>query len=209
MTFDPRIHHRRSIRLPGYDYTQPGAYFVTLVVWQRECLLGEVVEGEVRLSPYGQVVWRLWQALPSHAPHLHLGAFVIMPDHIHGILWIMERTGESGGEEEGEEVGKGEAFANRQMLRPNEGSPQPGSPRRANASPRPRPIGTQPGSLGAAMQSLKSVSTRQINQLRRTPGAPVWQRNYYERIVRDQAALERITAYILHNPRRWQEDQLR
>jgi REP element-mobilizing transposase RayT len=192
MTYDPRLHHRRSIRLPGYDYAQPGAYFVTLVAWHRACLFSEIVDGEVHLSPGGQVVWRLWHALPSHAPHLHLGACVIMPNHLHGILWIVE------------DPGKGEAFS----LWEN-ASPLRGSPRRENASPQQRPNGTQPGSLGAAIQSLKSVSTRQINQLRGTPGAPVWQRNYYERIVRDQAALERITAYILNNPRRWMEDQLR
>jgi len=88
MKFDPQIHHRRSIRLKGYDYSQFGAYFVTIVVWQREALFGEIVNGEMMLNRYGQIVMNAWSDLPKHYPHTELGAFIIMPNHVHGIILL-------------------------------------------------------------------------------------------------------------------------
>ena len=183
MKFDPQKHHRRSIRLKGYDYTQPGAYFVTMCTWHRETLLGDIIGGEMRLSAMGQIIEIEWRRLTDHFNHLELGAFVIMPNHVHGILILS--TGE----------------ASAQIVS------YPAEIRWADASPQP-PIGTQPGSLGAILQNLKSVSTRKINQLQCTPGAPVWQRNYYEHIIRDEADWRRIAAYIQNNPARWTDDQL-
>jgi putative transposase len=90
MPYDPNRHHRRSIRLKGYDYTQPGAYFVTLVTYERMPLFGEIVNGEMRLNDIGRVAERCWLDIPSHFPHVALDAFVIMPNHVHGILWIIE-----------------------------------------------------------------------------------------------------------------------
>jgi REP element-mobilizing transposase RayT len=86
--FDPKKHHRRSIRLKGYDYTQPGAYFVTIVAWQRECLFGEIVDEEMRLNEYGKIIQNWWNQIPNHFPNVETIVFVIMPNHVHGIIVI-------------------------------------------------------------------------------------------------------------------------
>ena len=91
--FDPQKHHRRSIRLKGYDYSATGTYFVTIVAWRRECLFGEVMNGEMRLSPYGEIVQKWWEEIPVHFANVETGAFVVMPNHVHGIIFIVERRG--------------------------------------------------------------------------------------------------------------------
>jgi putative transposase len=90
--FDPKTHHRRSIRLPGYDYAQAGAYYVTIVTWRRDCLFGEVVDGVMKLSPFGQIADECWRAIPEHFPNVELGAHIIMPNHAHGIIVIREEA---------------------------------------------------------------------------------------------------------------------
>src|SRR5215216_1696168 len=89
-TFDPQKRHRRSIRLPEYDYSQPGAYYVTIVAWQRECRFGEVANGNMVLTKYGLVAKQQWEKLPKRFPNIELGAFVIMPNHMHGIIVITD-----------------------------------------------------------------------------------------------------------------------
>lgn len=91
---------RRSVRLKGYDYTQPGAYFITINTYRRECLFGEVLDGEMRLNDYGRIVERTWHDLPNHVGNIWLDAFIVMPNHVHGIIVITEhpiRTGERSG----------------------------------------------------------------------------------------------------------------
>ena len=88
--FDPQKHHRRSIRLKGYDYSQEGAYFVTIIGWRRECLFGEVVNGEMKLNRYGEIVQKWWGEIPNHFLNVETGTFVIMPNHVHGIIVIAE-----------------------------------------------------------------------------------------------------------------------
>src|SRR3989337_3878007 len=90
MKYDPQKHQRQSIRLKGYDYSQPGGYFVTIVAQNRDCLLGEVVEGEMRLSGAGRIVQRAWMDLPNHYPHVALDEFVIMPKPLQGIIVLMD-----------------------------------------------------------------------------------------------------------------------
>ena len=92
MKFDPQKHHRRSIRLKGFDYAGAGAYYVTIVAWRRECLFGEVVNGEIMLSQYGEIVQKWWEEIPVHFSNVETGAFVIMPNHVHGIVFITERS---------------------------------------------------------------------------------------------------------------------
>jgi REP element-mobilizing transposase RayT len=86
MKYNPNKHHRRSIRLKGYDYTQAGAYFITICTWQRDSLFGEVINGEMQLSRYGQTVQFNWDILPKRYPNVELDAFIVMPNHVHGIL---------------------------------------------------------------------------------------------------------------------------
>src|SRR5689334_5620332 len=86
MKFDPQKHHRRSIRLQGYDYSTPGGYFVTIVAQGRACLFGKIVGGEVVLNDAGKMILVAWLAIPTRFPSVELGTFVIMPNHFHGIL---------------------------------------------------------------------------------------------------------------------------
>ncbi len=88
--FDPDIHHRRSIRLKDYDYSQTGAYFVTICVRNRECLMGDVIDGKMILNDFGEIVLKCWKDIPNHFPHVSLNEYVIMPNHIHGIIVIQE-----------------------------------------------------------------------------------------------------------------------
>jgi REP element-mobilizing transposase RayT len=87
-TFNPQKHHHRSIRLRGYDYTTPGAYFITLASWQRENIFGEILDGRIELNKFGQIAKQQWENLPCRFPHIDLDEFVIMPNHIHGIIII-------------------------------------------------------------------------------------------------------------------------
>ena len=90
MSYNPDKHHRRSIRLKGYDYTQPGAYYITLCTKARQCLFGDVVKGKMRLNSLGYIAFTYWQAIPDHFAHIQLDVFVVMPNHLHGILVIRD-----------------------------------------------------------------------------------------------------------------------
>ncbi len=197
MKFDPQKHHRRSIRLRGYDYSQAGAYFVTIVAWQREMLFGEIVDGEMVLNRYGQIVLNAWMDLPNHYHHAELGAFVIMPNHVHGIVVLNDdgvvsddgRGGSSitGGTISPDETNAGRTTPLTEKIRPYE------------------PIKPRHG-LSEIVRAFKSFSARRINVLRHTEGIPVWQRNYYEHIIRNETEMDRITRYIEFNSSAWMDD---
>jgi len=190
MKFDPKIHHRHSIRLQGYDYSQASAYFVTIVTWQRESLFGEIVDGEMVLNRYGQIVRDAWFDLRNHYRRVDLGAFVVMPNHAHGIIVLTDDR-------------KGGSLILGGTILPDES--------RAGIEPAPteqtRPYVTvRRHSLPEIVRAFKSFSARRINRLRRTEGIPVWQRNYYEHIIRNEQEMDRITRYIESNPLRWADD---
>lgn len=198
MTFNPDLHHRRSIRLQGYDYARSGAYFVTICAWQRECLFGEVVDGVMWLNEAGLTVQQIWVGLPGHFRHVELDQFIVMPNHVHGIILLTAGNG-SVGAKQGSSASPVSGVVDQNQ----------GEAGEAFASPLPNPLvnGTASDSLGALIQNFKSVSTRRINLLRCSPGTPVWQRNYYERIIRDDSELERTQQYIEDNPFKWAEDE--
>jgi REP element-mobilizing transposase RayT len=175
--------HRRSIRLPGYDYTSAGAYFVTLLIHQRQHLFGTLANGEVQLTTWGRLAETEWRRLPERFHGLLIDTFVIMPDHLHAILWINTAAMLSSQE------------ARHPTLLKMDGS-SPASPQLGRPLPNPPP----PGSLGAVIGAYKATTARLINGLRHSPGAPVWQRNYFERIIRDEDELSRIYEYIQSNP---------
>ena len=246
MKYDPQKHHRRSIRLKGYDYTSLGAYFITICTHQRHYLFGEIIDGEMRLNQMGQSVQAHWNRLPTHFPHLKIDAFVIMPNHIHGILTLTPtetptpRRGAALGNHRSHSTDTvcPNATPGSDSIKPQPetaslGLEQPwiithGSDQGAIALPLesepgvtfgrgmdldgvnglPNVAPLRAGSVGAIVLNFKSVTTRRINQMRKIKSVPVWQRNYYERIIRDDLALERIRAYIHNNPRSWQEDRL-
>jgi len=180
-------HHRRSIRLPGFDYTQPGIYFVTIVVHQRENLLGKIMHGHTQLSLIGQMVEICWRGLPKTF-EVELDEFVIMPNHLHGIIVIPD--GNRGKFNQGKASGDRSNNLSTAIL----------------PDALPLPHGTVSGSFNAVIQNFKSVSTRRINTFRHTPGTPLWQRNYYERIIRSQPGLDAVRSYIQANPDHWELD---
>ncbi len=186
--YDPAKHHRRSIRLKGYDYTLPGAYFVTIVTHQRALLFDDPV--------LRRVAETMWQRIPRHFPHVTLDEWVVMPNHIHGILVITDdaRRGEASQQTD---------FSTDRAAQ--DGALSEKNPPSREASPLP-PVGPSPGSLGAIVGNFKSVATRRINRIRHSPGTLVWQRNYYEHIIRNERELNAIRQYIRHNPARWAED---
>lgn len=95
MPYNPQEHHRRSIRLKGYDYRQPGLYFLTLYCHKGQCLFGHIKDGEMILNPAGKIAHDCWQAIPNHFPHAALHAFIIMPNHMHGIIEIVRANNHS------------------------------------------------------------------------------------------------------------------
>ena len=179
-------HHRQSIRLKEYDYKLPGGYFVTIISHRRACLYGEIENGEINLSQIGQMVEACWYSIPNKSNNIELDEFILMPNHLHGIVLIYEAPG------------KGEAFSGMNTSQSVLNS--------ENASPL-QPRGKQSGSLSAVVQNFKSVSTRRVNQKYFKSGNKIWQRNYYERIIRNDRELNAIRQYILENPLNWEMDK--
>ncbi|MBI4527383.1 MAG: transposase [Deltaproteobacteria bacterium] len=205
MKFDPEKHHRRSIRLKGYDYAQSGAYFVTIVAQDRTCFFGDVADGEVRLNSAGCMVQTAWADLSIHYPGAECDAFVVMPNHIHGIIVL---------------VGAGPRAC------PDDRPPATGQPRGVAPTDDPAmglgqpPVGAGPCacpgvptlSLPDVMHRFKTITTKQYAEGVKRSGWPVfrdrlWQRNYYEHVVRNEESLNRIRRYIVENPEHWAFDR--
>ena len=172
----------RSIRLRGYDYRSQGAYFVTLCTAGRLCTLH--VE-EVRSA-----VEDAWRKISAHFPQVRTDEFVVMLNHIHGIIWILKP-------DEDDDASQPASIRHREV------GAQHAAPLRMETRQRPAVL---PGSLGAIVRSFKSAATKRINEIRGTPGTPVWQRNYYERVIRNEAELNRVREYIHLNPLQWALD---
>lgn len=185
MKYDPAIHHRRSIRLQGYDYSQAGAYFVTLCTQNRECLFGKIVTGEMRMNDAGQIVADEWLKTAEIRDEIELYEWVVMPNHFHGIVVIADGRGDP-------------------PVAPMNGTTISGEQGDRQVAP----TGPQPRSIGAVMAGFKSAVTKRINELRQTPGAKLRQRNYWEHIVRNEPELNRIREYIHNNPAQWELDKL-
>jgi REP element-mobilizing transposase RayT len=204
MSFNPEIHHRRTLRMRDCDYRGAGAYFVTICAFQRECLFGEVVDGVMVLNSVGSVVVQCWQRIPDIFPQVDLDVFVVLPNHFHAILHV------SGSSMTGSNVGAKQAVSaspgSEDVHGNKTGNTGKGEAGESFASPL-RPQGTQSGSLGAIVQNFKSVSTRKINTLRDNPGCPDWQRNYYDRVIRGEKELANIRQYIADNPAKWDLDE--
>ncbi|GBD10355.1 hypothetical protein HRbin22_02627 [Candidatus Thermoflexus japonica] len=183
--YDPTRHRRRSIRLKGYDYTQPGAYFITICTHERAHLFGTVVDGEMWLNEAGRVAEQCWRDIPAHFPHVELDAFVVMPNHIHGILWIVGMVDPVGAKNISPVGAVGAKYF---------------SPLQPSSLPR----GTSK-TIGSIVRGFKIGVTKWFRQ--NTSVHTVWQRNYFEHIIRDERALNAIRRYILENPLRWHLDR--
>jgi len=161
--------HRRSIRLKGYDYAQGGMYFFTICTYDRQFLFGNVVNGEMELNEFGHIVAEEWRKSTDIRHEIELDMFIVMPNHLHGIVMMTDRdVGATGGS--------------------------------------PFPCGPSKHSLGAFIAGFKSALTTRINKIRGTPQVPIWQRNYYEHVIRDEESLNRIREYIPNNPAEWAYD---
>jgi REP element-mobilizing transposase RayT len=201
MNYDPNLHNRNSIRLQGYDYSQPGAYFITINTHNKIHQFGWIMNGYMKFSEIGKIVQEQWLEIPLHFKKVLLDDFIIMPNHMHAIVVIED--GNKSQRCKGEALGFSESkttMGNPLTTLGNEtGILSP------NASPNQHPIGTTPGSLSAIIQNFKSVTTRKINKELETPGAMLWQRNFYEHIIRDEEDYDRIVEYIRDNPNRWED----
>ncbi len=165
--------NRRSLRLRDYDYTQAGLYFVTICTFQKACLFGKFRGGKLILNELGRLVQKIWLQIPVSRANTTLDKFVVMPNHMHGIIGIIEN----------EDTGKYDTVTPSAKTLPS-------------------------GSLGATIGQFKSVVTKQSRALPDPPRPPIWQRNYYEHIIRNETELNEIRKYILENPAHWTNDDL-
>ena len=165
--YDPNIHHRRSIRLEGYDYSQDGWYSVTICAFGHKCLFGKFVNGQIQLYEYGRIIEKCWKWLAEQYDYVHLDSYVVMPNHMHGIIIIREGGSRTA------------PTSNTQKCKP----------------------------LSRLIGAFKTVSTKQINIIRNTPGRKLWQRNYHEHIIRNEEELNHIREYIAENPLNWGTDE--
>jgi len=193
--------------LNGYDYSRAGAYFVTICTQNRACLFGEIISDEMMLNDAGNMVAMVWNALPMRFDHLELDGFVVMPNHIHAIIVLSgtpPRRGES-------------CIRPNDRIRPN-GGVDNGNQGEYKIRPydnaiHDHPNGTLPDTLGRIIQAFKSISTNAyIHGVKQSGWSPfpgiVWQRNYWEHIVRHEQDLTRLREYIRHNPEKWALDEL-
>jgi REP element-mobilizing transposase RayT len=193
LRYDPARHRRRSIRLPGYDYRQPGAYFVTICVQGRACLLGQIVDEAVHLSEAGWMVQSVWDELPAQYAGVDVDAFVVMPNHIHGILVLTS-----------DHVGATPRGCPDDVAADGvDGQAQ---------GPAPTTGGVAGLSLPDLVHRFKSFTTAQYRHGVQHDGwtpfpGRLWQRNYYERIIRNDDELGRIRQYVTGNPARWAMDR--
>jgi len=192
MAYDPEIHHRKSIRLRGYDYSAPGRYFVTICVQEKACLFGGIASCQIELNDYGRIVENVWKELPLHFPLVELDRFVVMPNHFHAIVVIIDpRAKRLGADFPRIDMDVGAGFP-----RPDSESETSG---RENQPLR---------ALGDVIRWFKYESTKRINELRGMAGRRILQRNYYEHIILSDKSYWRIREYIADNPKNWVKDKL-
>lgn len=192
MKFHPEIHHRRSIRLQGYDYTQAGAYFVTVCSQNRECLFGKIENAEMRLNAAGNMIESTWNEIPGNYPGIDIAEFIVMPNHIHGIIVIVGATSRGC---------------------PPHVCPETGHAREQQGQARgPAPTETRL-SLPDVVHRFKTLTTkRYADGVKQWSWPPfqgrLWQRNYWEHVIRNESDLARIREYIQNNPTQWALDRL-
>ena len=183
--YNPDIHHRRSIRLTGHDYSQSGLYFITLCVINKICMFGNVVDGKMQLNDIGQLVEQEWlNTINIRHNDVRLHNYIVMPNHFHAII----------------EIRRGECDS------PQSHSSQPHSPQTINGgnineNDSQQRMKSPSKTVGAIVRGFKGAISRQL-------GYSIWQRNYYEHIIRTAASYRHISNYIENNPTKWQSDKL-
>jgi len=198
MPFDGEKHHRRSIRLKGFDYTQGNVFFVTICSYQKECIFGSILNGRMVLNENGKCVEKAWLETLARRPAIELDEFVIMPNHFHGIIRILDQRRGTACRAPNACQASGFEIPSRTM----------GTARYAPTEPKCEQFGRPvSGSLPTIIRSFKSSAGKYVNKVRDSLGTPVWQRNYYEHIIRNDDELQKIREYIRWNPENWQSDE--
>ena len=182
MKYDPEKHHRRSIRLRGYNYSKPGTYFVTICTHEKRKLFGDIINGEMHLNESGKVAQWIWNAIPQYYPGIKLDQYVVMPNHLHGILI---NTGDK----------------NHVKL-----SQSGGNKRIDPMQLLPMPMSGPAPTLGQIIRRFKALTTYYIHAGGIDEFA--WQERFHDEVVLDASALEHIRRYIINNPARWIDDDL-
>ncbi len=223
----PNLPIRKPTRIEGFDYSTPGAFFVTVCAQGRGKIFGDVIDGEMRLNEYGEIAKACWEDLPNHYNNMELDVFIIMPDHFHGIISILpdfaQRSGLRPDPTDVNADNSTNVFGARSGLRPDPTDvnadnstnvfnvrsglrPDP-TETIADKTPvgeglRPSRRGTQDKRHGLSefIRAFKSFSARRINETRNTPGAKIWQRSFYDHIIRNDEDLRTLRDYILNNP---------
>ena len=189
MNYNPLIHNRRSLRMKGYDYSREGAYFITMVTQDRFHIFGEIVNEEMILNEVGEIAKKVWLQTPIIRNNIILGEFIIMPDHIHGIL-IITPTPNEGANDEGANCNS------------------PHSPHSSPHSHSPQKFQSPSKTIGAIIRGFKGSATKQINELNISKGIyhspqKIFQRDYIDKIIHDKMAFQNISNYIINNPKNW------
>jgi REP element-mobilizing transposase RayT len=187
MNYDPQKHHRRSIRLRGYDYSSPGAYFITICSHNKRFLFGNVADGQMQRNDYGEIVQEEWFRSATIRKEIQLDAWMVMPNHVHGVVMITPVAAHG--------YVPGTTLARHRAVGHGVGA-------HSHA-----PLQRRPHSLATFVGGFKGAAKKRINKMRGTPGAPVWQENYYDHIIRNEDELNKIREYILTNPLRWAYDR--
>jgi putative transposase len=238
MKYDSSKHHRQSIRLKGYDYSADGMYFITICAYQRNCLFGVIDNGVMHHNEYGQILTEEWLKSAEIRQEIELGEWVVMPNHIHGIVIIDRPKPVNFVGAQGlaplQDVSPRPISSQDFLSRPTslqDVTPRPISPQNLSLRPTspqdapPRPTSSQnaltqstsscqgvasrkPKSLSTFIAGFKMAVTKKINVARNAPGTPVWQRNYYEHIIRSEEAFQIVLKYIRDNPKTWDSDRL-
>jgi len=188
MTYNPAIHHRHSIRLKGYDYSQAGLYFITICTQNRACLFGNIENGKMILNNAGRMVESEWLKLPQRFKNIALHEFVVMPNHFHAILEIVGAT--------------------LVVAQNKNGQPQGIAPTESET------IIARGRTIGNLVGAFKSITTNEYIRAVKNLGwipfdGKLWQRNYYEHIIRDEPSYLKISNYIIANPANWGMDKLK
>jgi putative transposase len=214
MKYNPSVHHRKSIRLKGYDYSQEGLYFITICTHNRECWFGDIIDKEIILNDAGKIAEECWGKIPEHFPNAVLHEHVVMPNHVHGIIELTNRAPVG--------VRNFEALPNNfEPLPPRTENPrvQPGD----NAGVQdfePLPARMEPWHKISPQNEFQKIIPRSIGSIIRgykigvtkffrdnTDVYTVWQRNFHEHIITNEQSYWNISEYIINNPRVWEDDK--
>ena len=193
--YNPNIHHRKSIRLKGYDYSQAGLYFITICVKDRECLFGKIIDGKMNFNDGGKIADECWLKISEHFLNVVLHEYIVMPNHVHGIIELKRVDAICN------QISNNVGTRHIVSLPDNSESSVGTSHVMSQHNQFSKPI---PGSISVIIQQYKSSVTRFVNKTNVSHFR--WQSRFYEHIIRDEKSYHRISEYIINNPKNWKDD---